>query len=158
MSEPSDGAANTPSNISPLPNERLDWAYDDPKHPGFVIHGVDDTPGRKAYFIHLEAKEGKEELVQRFLHDINDGVDQEPMTGPWFSLRFSKTTFCIFEAFPNVEGRNDHNKGPGGRNFLRADLLKDMLAYPAQIYRMDVEHGKFGVILGQKISPVLSKI
>jgi quinol monooxygenase YgiN len=135
----------------PNPNTGADWAQDDPDHHGFVVHGLDDTPGQKAYYIHLEAKPGKEELLQGFLKDINAGVDQEPMTGPWFALRYSKTTFCIFEAFPDVQARHAHDSGPGGHNFLRSELLKDMLAYPAQIYRLDVLHGKFGVMLGKAI-------
>jgi hypothetical protein len=28
-----------------------------------------------------------------------------------------------------------------------------MLAYPAQLHRLDVLHGKFGVILGQPVKP-----
>src|SRR4029077_3540696 len=92
-------------------------------------------------------------LLQGFLKDINAGVDKEPLTGPWFALRYSKTTFCIFEAFPDAEARHTHDHGPGGQNFLRSELLHDMLAYPAQLYRLDVLHGKFGVMLGQPIKP-----
>lgn len=142
------------SSIAPNPNPNPSWSQDHPRHPGFLIHGTDNTPGPKAYYIHLEAKPGKEHLLEAFLRDINDGVNQEPLTGPWFALRYSQTTFCIFEAFPSNEGRNDHNGGPGGRNFLRSELLKDMLAYPAQLYRLDVLHGKFGVMLGEPVQPV----
>ena len=120
---------------------------------GFVVKGVDDTPGQKAYYIHLEAKPGKGDKVQQFLRDINAGVDQEPGTGPWFALRYSSTTFGIFEAFPDAEARHTHDTGPGGQNFQRgAELLCDMLAYPAQLYRLDVLHGKFNVMFGQPIS------
>ena len=140
--------------LPPFPNPHPSWSRDDLSHPGFVVHGEDNTPGNKAYFIHLEAKPGKEELVAGFLRDINNGVNQEPGTGPWFGLRYSKTTFCIFEAFPDAQRRHDHDDGPGGRNFLRAELLNDMLAYPAQLYRLDVMHGKFGVMLGQPVAPI----
>jgi hypothetical protein len=141
-------------SFPPNPNTSADWSHDDPSHSGFVVHGLDDTPGQKAYYIHLEAKSGKEELLQDFLRDINAGVDQEPLTGPWFALRYSKTTFCIFEAFPNAQARHNHDAGPGGHNFLRSELLQDMLAYPAQIYRLDILHGKFGVMLGKPVSTV----
>jgi hypothetical protein len=43
--------------------------------------------------------------------------------------------------------------GPGGRNFLRSELLHEILAYPAQLYRLDVLHGKYSVMLGQPITP-----
>jgi hypothetical protein len=140
-------------SFAPFPNARPDWSQDDASHRGFVLNGLDDTPGQKAYYIHLEAKPGKEELLQGFLRDIKAGVDKEPLTGPWFALRYSKTTFCIFEAFPNAQARHAHDHGPGGQNFLKSELLHDMLAYPAQLYRLDVLHGKFGVILGQPVKP-----
>jgi quinol monooxygenase YgiN len=134
-----------------FPTPQPSWAQVDPEHPGFAFQGFNDTPGKKAYFIHLEAKPGKEQLVQEFLQDINNGVNQEPGTGPWFGLRFSKSTFGIFEAFPDAAARHAHDNGPGGKNFLRSELLKEMLEYPAQLYRLDVLHGKFGVLFGRSV-------
>ncbi|MBS1953363.1 MAG: hypothetical protein JST89_04200 [Cyanobacteria bacterium SZAS-4] len=138
-------------NISPgplpFPAELL---RDDPVHPGFVVTGVDDTPGQKAYYIHLEAKPGKGEQVQNFLRDILEGVKKEPLTGPWFANRYSDTTFGIFEAFPDAQARHVHDAGPGGQNFKRVDELHEMLAYPARIYRLDVLFGKFNVMFGQE--------
>ena len=136
----------------PGPVPSPDMSRDSPDHPGFLVHGADDTPGHKAYYIHLEAKPGQEDALQKFLSDVHAGVDQEPLTGPWFALRFSQTTFAIFEAFPDAEARHTHDTGPGGRNFLRSDLLHEMLAYPAQLYRLDILHGKYGVMLGQNVS------
>ena len=57
------------------------------------------------------------------------------------------------EAFPDAHARHTHDHGPGGQNFLRSELLHDVLAYPAQLYRLDVLHGKFGVMLGQPVKP-----
>ncbi|KAM0261143.1 hypothetical protein ACHAQJ_002405 [Trichoderma viride] len=142
----------TVMNLPPFPDPNPSWSKDDASHPGFVVSGVDDTPGRKAYFIILEAKPGKEHLVQEFLRDINKGVNQEPGTGPWFGLRYSRTTFGIFEAFPDANARHDHDNGPGGQNFLRSELLHDMLAHPAHIVRFDVQHGKFGTMFGEEVS------
>ena len=134
-------------------NSVTDWSQDDPAHPGYVLTGEDDSPGPKAYYIHLEAKPGQEDALQKFLADINAGVDQEPLTGPWFAVRYSKATFGIFEAFPNADARHTHDTGPGGRNFLRSELLHEMLAYPAHLYRLDILHGKFGVMLGRPVTP-----
>jgi hypothetical protein len=47
-------------------------------HPGWVRSGRDDTPGRKAYYINLEAKPGKGDKVEQFLRDILAWVEQEP--------------------------------------------------------------------------------
>ncbi len=147
-----DNSGSSISTTSPGPNPYpAELLKDDPEHPGFVLNGVDDTPGQKAYYIHLEAKPGKGDLVQNFLRDILLGVEQEPLTGPWFGVRFAETTFGVFEAFADAEGRHAHDRGPGGGNFLRADELHEMLAYPARIYRLDVLFGKFNVMFGREI-------
>jgi hypothetical protein len=151
MTQSSDAPSDRAAVPGPVPSP--DMSQDSSDHPGFLIHGADDTPGHKAYYIHLQVKPGQEDALQKFLSDINAGVDREPLTGPWFALRFSQTTFGIFEAFPDAEARHAHDIGPGGRNFLRSDLLHEILAYPAQLYRLDILHGKYGVILGQNVSP-----
>ncbi len=122
-------------------------------HPGWVRSGRNDTPGRKAYYINLEAKPGQGDRVEHFLRDILAGVEQEPGTGPWFGLRFSDTTFGVFEAFPDTAARKAHDFGPGGQNFLRSAELEEMLAYPAHVFKLDVMFGKFSVLFGEKITP-----
>lgn len=141
------------TKIAPFPNPTAaSWDYDDPSHKGFIVNGVDDTPGRKAYLILLEAKPGHEAKVAAFLRDIHSGVDQEPGTGPWFGLQYSKTTFLIFEAFDSPEDRHKHDAGPGGSNFFnRGEELREILAWPAQLMRLDVMHGKFGTLFGKKV-------
>jgi hypothetical protein len=32
-------------SFAPLPNRTPDWSQDDPAHPGYVLNGLDDTPG-----------------------------------------------------------------------------------------------------------------
>jgi quinol monooxygenase YgiN len=139
--------ANLQSEASPGPNsDRLEV------HPGWVRSGADNTPGHKAYYIKLEAKPGKGDKVEQFLRDILAGVEQEPGTGLWFGCRFSDILFGIFEDFPDTAARNAHDIGPGGRNLLRSAELDEMLAYPADIYRLDVMFGKFGVMFGKRIT------
>lgn len=151
MSSSNQTTRTYPTGLKPI-TPASSWADDDTTHPGFVIHGTDANPGHKAYYIHLEALPGKEELVAAFLRDINRGVLLEPGTGPWFGMRYSQTTFAIFEAFSGSANRTAHDNGPGGRNFFREDALKGMLAYPAQIHRLDVLHGKG--VFGQDLLPL----
>ena len=120
-------------------------------HAGWVRSGVNHTPGRKAYYINLEARPGMGDKVEQFMRDILAGVEQEPGTGPWFGCRFSDTTFGIFEAFPDSIARDAHDIGPGGRNFMRSPELNAMLASPAHLYRLDVLFGKFGTMFGKAI-------
>lgn len=145
--------ANSTPSVA-MPNPSPDWSATNPSFPSFQLHGIDDTPGPKAYFIQLQAKQGKEHLLASFLADINHGVNQEPGTGPWFALRYSQYTFAIFEAFPDAQARHAHDTGPGGQNFSRNEFLKDVLVQPAQIYRLDVMHGKFDTMFGDKMAPV----
>ena len=39
-------------------------------HPGWVRSGQDNTPGRKAYYIDLEAKPGNGDKVEQFLREL----------------------------------------------------------------------------------------
>ncbi len=135
-------------NFAPFPNRSRTGRRTDPSHPGFVLNDSTKRPDRG--LLHPpRAKPGKEELLLGFLQNINAGVDKEP----WFALRcLPKTTFCIFPSLPGRPGPAHARPGPGGRNFLRSELLRDMLAYPA-LYRLDVLHGKFGVMLGQPVKP-----
>lgn len=145
-------ATNNTTQVASFPNTSATvWPSNNESHPGYIINGSDNAPGRKAFMIWLEAKPGHENAVAAFLRDINDGVNQEPGTGPWFGTRYSKTTFFIFEAFDDVDARNAHVVGPGGQNFLRKEELREMLAWPAQILKVDVMHGKFGTLFGKEV-------
>jgi quinol monooxygenase YgiN len=65
----------------------------------------------EALFVRLEARPGKEEDVATFLDSALALVDREPKTPVWFAVRFGPTTFGIFDAFPDEEGRQDHLAG-----------------------------------------------
>jgi quinol monooxygenase YgiN len=73
--------------------------------------GVDGADGPKAFYILIEARPGKEDEVMQMLRDVHACVENEPETGPWFAVRHSLTTFAIFEAFPDIAGRDAHVAG-----------------------------------------------
>lgn len=107
-------------------------------HRGRVVLGDQGVEGRKGFFIQIEARLGQEEAVVQMLQDIRNCVEAEPATGPWFAVRFSKTSFGIFEAFPDLAGRQAHVEGGGGDIFRDVMRLNAILAYPAQVHRVDV--------------------
>lgn len=107
-------------------------------HRGVVVTGENGDDGHKAFYIHIEAKPGKENEVVQMLHDIYGCVLGEPATGPWFAVRYSPTTFGIFEAFPNIAGRDTHVAGGGGDIFRDNARMNEILVYPAHVYRLDV--------------------
>lgn len=114
----------------------------DAPHRGVVVTGENGEDGRKAFYIHIEARPGKEDEVVQMLRDIYGCVLDEPATGPWFGVRYSRTVFGIFEAFPNIAGRDAHVAGEGGDIFRDNTRMNDILAYPAHVYRVDVLFNK----------------
>lgn len=107
-------------------------------HEGTQVLGEQGVEGRKAFFIQLEARPGHEDAVVQMLRDIRACVEDEPATGPWFAVRFSQTKFGIFEAFPDLAGRQAHVDGGGGDIFRDAARLNEILADAAKVHRVDV--------------------
>ena len=66
---------------------------------------------KKALFVRLEAKPGKEAEVESFLRGGLPIVQEEPATTAWFGIRLGPTTFGIFDAFPDEAGRQAHLSG-----------------------------------------------
>ncbi len=64
-----------------------------------------------ALFVRLEAKPGKEKEVEQFLMSGLPIVQDEPATTVWFGIRLGPSTFGIFDAFPDEEGRQAHLNG-----------------------------------------------
>lgn len=111
-------------------------------HRGVLVTGENGEDGPKAFYIHIEARPGREADVIQMLRDIYGCVMDEPATGPWFGVRYSKTTFGIFEAFPDIRGREAHVAGGGGDIFRDNARMNEILACPAHVCRMDVLFNK----------------
>lgn len=107
-------------------------------HRGVQVVGDQGAEGRKAFFIQIEARPGQEEAVVQMLQDIRACVEAEPATGPWFAVRFSHTSFGIFEAFPDLAGRQAHVEGGGGDIFRDVARMTAILADAAKVHRVDV--------------------
>ncbi len=107
-------------------------------HPGVQVLGDQGAEGRKAFFIEIEARPGQEDAVVQMLRDIRACVEDEPATGPWFAVRFSTTRFGIFEAFPDLAGRQAHVEGGGGDIFRDIERMNAILDGAARVHRVDV--------------------
>ena len=66
---------------------------------------------KKALFVKLKAKSGKEVEVEAFLNSGLGLVEEEPLTVNWFALKFDDSTFGIFDTFDGEEGRDAHLNG-----------------------------------------------
>ena len=112
------------------------------RHRGVSMTGDDGEEGPKAFYILIEARAGKQNEVLQMLRDIRACVETEPATGPWYAVQHSETTFAIFEAFPNIAGRDAHVAGGGGDIFRSIERMNDILERPAHVQKVDVLFNK----------------
>lgn len=89
-----------------------------------------------ALAVKLEAKPGKEKDVENFLRGGLAIVQDEPATTAWFAIRFSNSTFGIFDAFPDEAGRQAHLTGRVAAALM--EKAGDLLATPPSIEKVDV--------------------
>ena len=89
-----------------------------------------------ALFVRLEAKPGKEADVESFLRSGLPLVQEEPATIAWFGIRLGPTTFGIFDAFPDEEGRQAHLSGKVAAALMAK--APDLLAQPPVIEKVDI--------------------
>ena len=108
------------------------------RHEGVKMTGKDGADGPKAFLILIEAKPGKEQEVVRMLADIHECVEAEPATGPWYAVRLSETSFAIYEAFPDIAGRDAHIAGGGGEIFRDVERMNSILSKPAHVQKVDI--------------------
>jgi quinol monooxygenase YgiN len=59
----------------------------------------------------VEAKPGKEDEVATLFAGAVSIVENEPATVAWFAIRLGPTTFGVFDAFPDDDGRQAHLNG-----------------------------------------------
>jgi quinol monooxygenase YgiN len=89
-----------------------------------------------ALFVRLEAKPGKEAEVERFLLDGLPLVQQEPATIAWFGIRLGPSTFGIFDAFADEQGRQAHLAGKVAAALMAK--ASELFAKPPAIEKVDV--------------------
>lgn len=90
---------------------------------------------KNGFFVRLEAKAGKEQEVENFLRGALPLAQAEPDTIVWFAVKFSPTSFAIFDAFETEEGRQIHLEGKiADALFANAE---ELLATPPVIDRWD---------------------
>lgn len=91
-------------------------------------------------YVPLEAKPGKEQAVADFLKAALPLVQGEPGTVAWFGLRTGPSSFAIFDAFPDEEGRNAHLNGKVAAALM--EKADELFAQPPRITQLDVVASK----------------
>ena len=132
-----------PDDLAGVPGPTPDpGRLPDGLHRGVIVTGENGDDGHKAFYIHIEARPGREEEVVQMLRDIYGYVLDEPATGPWFGVRYSQTVFGILEAFLDIAGRDAHVEGGGDDIFRGHARMNDLLVRPAHVHRLDVLFNK----------------
>ena len=86
-------------------------------------------------FVRLEAAPGREEDLATFLRNGLDLVQQEPGTTVWYALQLGPSTFGIFDAFEDEDGREAHLSGAVAQGLGEN---ADLFASPPAIEQVDV--------------------
>jgi quinol monooxygenase YgiN len=101
-------------------------------------------------WVRLEAKPGKETAVEEFLRGGLSLVQQEPATVAWFAIRLGKSTFGIFDVFPDEAGRQAHLSGRVAAALM--EKASELLAQPPAIEKIDVLAAKLPRQPAQKVA------
>ena len=89
-----------------------------------------------ALFARLEAKAGKEDDVASFLETGLETANWETTTPIWFALRLGPSTFGVFDAFADENGRQAHLTGPIAQALMAQ--APELFAKAPVIERIDV--------------------
>jgi quinol monooxygenase YgiN len=89
-----------------------------------------------ALWVRLEAKPGKETDVENFLRGGLAIVLEEPATIAWFAVRLGKSSFGIFDAFPDEAGRQAHLTGRVAAALMAK--ASELLSQPPSIEKIDI--------------------
>ncbi|MBV9494805.1 MAG: hypothetical protein JOZ54_11215 [Acidobacteria bacterium] len=86
--------------------------------------------------VRLEAKHGKDGEVESFLESALPLAQAEQGTTAWFAIRFGRSEYGIFDAFPSEADRDAHLNGAVAKALMQnADTL---LAKPPEITKLSV--------------------
>src|SRR5262245_47665334 len=99
-------------------------------------------------FVRLEAKPGKENDVAAFLAQGVQLAKQEATTKLWFSLRLNSSTFAVFDAFADEEGRQTHLNGPIAKALM--EIAPKLLATPPSIEKAEILGAKLSQEVGAR--------
>ncbi len=100
-------------------------------------------------YVHLEAKPGKEAEVERFIKSGLQIVMDEPATCAWFGIRLGPSTFGIFDAFPDEQGRQAHLSGKVAAALMAK--APELLAKPPVIEKVEVLAAKLPEAILSKV-------
>ena len=94
--------------------------------------------------LRFDAKPEKVAEVEQLLREGLTMVDAEPDTKVWFGLRFGPTSFGIFDAFPDDQGRQTHLSGRLGSALMARSA--ELFTKPPEMAPADVIFSKLPIV------------
>jgi len=91
---------------------------------------------KKALYVELTAKPGKEAEVEKFLTGALPLVNAEPATTAWFAIKLDNGKYGIFDAFPDDKGRDAHLNGKVAAALMAQ--ASDLFSTAPAIHKIDV--------------------
>ncbi|MEP6768570.1 MAG: antibiotic biosynthesis monooxygenase [Acidobacteriota bacterium] len=91
---------------------------------------------KKALWVVLKAKPGKEKDVADFLKGGLPIVEAEPATASWYAIQIGPSAFGIFDTFADDAGRDAHLSGKVAAALMAK--APDLLSEPPKIEKIDV--------------------
>lgn len=79
--------------------------------------------------------------MEQFLRSGLPLVNDEPATTAWFGIRLGPSTFGIFDAFPDENGRQAHLSGKVAAALMAK--AAELFSKPPSIEKVDVLAAKF---------------
>lgn len=89
-----------------------------------------------ALYVRLEAKAGKEEALEAFLKNAQPLAQAESETVSWYAMKFTSTTFGIFDTFNDEAGRKTHLSGKIAE--LITEKASELLEEPPVILSLEI--------------------
>ena len=91
---------------------------------------------KKALWVRLVAKPGKEADVKAFLESGLALVNDEPLTRTWYAIDMGDGSYGIFDTFDGDEGRDAHLNGKVAEALMAN--ASELLSEPPDIQKIDV--------------------
>ncbi|MEZ0332081.1 MAG: putative quinol monooxygenase [Methylophilaceae bacterium] len=95
-----------------------------------------------ALYVRLEAKPEKAKELEQFLKSAVFLLKDEPETITWYALKFTETTFGIFDSFNHEDGRKAHLAGKVAEALF--DKADELLAEKPVVIPVELLATKFG--------------
>ncbi len=97
---------------------------------------------KKAIWVELNAKPGKEKELEDFLKSAQPLAEQERDTVSWYAVKLGPANFGIFDTFVDDAGRQAHLNGDIAKALMSKG--KELVANDPKIHQIEIIASKTG--------------